>query len=62
MKIKSNNDNLYLNKKPKPIIFNGRGTDYINSWAKDDGMRLNWFKDIVADISEYAGWGFTPTI
>ena len=58
MRIKSNDNKLYLNKNSSPISFNGRGTDYINNWVKNDGTRLNWFKDIVADISEGANLYF----
>ena len=40
-----------------PIHFKGKGIDLVNIWMRDeniDGIRLNYYKEIMRDLSEGA--------
>lgn len=61
MKISFCNYNSYNKKTSNPPMFKGRGQDFLNEWMRDenvDGIRLNYYKEIMRDLSEGAGLYF----
>lgn len=55
MKINFNNHNIYQKGKYTQPQFKGKGIDMLNAWMRDeniDGIRLNYYKEIMRDLSE----------